>query len=50
VGGHCAERKHPATVIDIKAWFAALDGFSDVPFMEDGRQQPPMPALDELFE
>jgi antitoxin VapB len=28
---------------DIDAWFAELDRFADVPFMEDGRCQPPMP-------
>jgi antitoxin VapB len=28
---------------DIDAWFAELDRFADVPFMEDGRHQPPMP-------
>ena len=25
------------------------DRFADVPFMEDGRRQPPMPDEDELF-
>lgn len=28
---------------DIDAWFAELDRFADVPFMEKGREQPPMP-------
>lgn len=28
---------------DIDSWFAALDEFADIPFMEDGREQPPMP-------
>jgi len=28
---------------DVKAWFAKLDEYLDVPFMEEGRQQPPMP-------
>jgi hypothetical protein len=32
-------------VTDIDAWFAELDRFADVPFMEDGRRQPPMPEL-----
>jgi antitoxin VapB len=31
---------HPG---DIDAWFAELDRFADVPFMEDGRRQSPMP-------
>jgi antitoxin VapB len=36
-------------VTDIDAWFAAMDRFADVPFMEEGRQQPPMPAPEDLF-
>ena len=36
-------------VTDIEAWFAALDRFADVPFMEGGRQQPAMPAPKDLF-
>jgi antitoxin VapB len=35
---------------DIDAWFAEMDRFADVPFMEDGRRQPPMPAAENLFE
>ena len=35
---------------DIGAWFAALDRFADVPFMEDGRRQPRMPPPKDLFE
>jgi antitoxin VapB len=35
---------------DIDSWFAALDRFSDVPFMEEGRRQPPMPEPEKLFE
>jgi antitoxin VapB len=35
---------------DIDAWFAGLDRFVEVPFMEDGRQQPPMPPPEDLFE
>ncbi len=34
---------------DIDTWFAELDRFADVPFMEDGRRQPPMPASFDLF-
>ena len=34
---------------DIDAWFVELDRFADVPFMEEGRQQPPMPAAENLF-
>lgn len=35
---------------DIDAWFAELDRFVDVPLMEDGRRQPPMPKPKRLFE
>lgn len=34
---------------DIRAWFAELDRFADVPFMEEGRRQPPMPESRDLF-
>jgi len=37
-------------VTDIDAWFRELDRFKDVPFMEEGRDQPPMPAESEAFE
>ena len=35
---------------DLDAWFAELDRFADIPFMEDGRRQPPMPEPDDAFE
>ena len=35
---------------DVEAWFAALDRFAHVPFMEDGRRQPPMPPAKGLFD
>jgi antitoxin VapB len=35
--------------VDIDAWFAELDRFADVPFMEDGRNQPPLPEPKDLF-
>jgi antitoxin VapB len=35
--------------MDLDAWFAELDRFSDVPFLEEGRNQPPMPDTKELF-
>jgi antitoxin VapB len=37
-------------VTDVDSWFAELDRFADVPFMEDGRRQPPVPEADDLFE
>ena len=36
-------------VTDIDAWFAALDRFAGVPFMEEGRRQPPMPQAKNVF-
>ncbi len=36
-------------VTDLDAWFAELDRFHDVPLMEDGRHQPPMPEDEDLF-
>jgi antitoxin VapB len=33
---------------DFAAWRAELDRFADVPFMEEGREQPPMPEDDDL--
>jgi antitoxin VapB len=34
-------------VTDIDAWFAELDRFGEVPFVEDGRRQPPMPEAED---
>jgi antitoxin VapB len=34
----------------IDAWFAEIDRFAEVLFMEEGREQPPMPDEDFLFE
>jgi antitoxin VapB len=33
---------------DVQAWFARLDAYCDVPFMPEGRQQPPMPSPDDV--
>lgn len=35
---------------DIDAWFAELDRHADVPFMEEGRDQPPTPPDEDLFD
>lgn len=35
---------------DVDEWFAELDRFADVPLFEDGRQQPPMPPAEDLFD
>jgi antitoxin VapB len=35
---------------DVEAWFAELDRFADVPLFEDGRNQPPTPAGEDIFE
>jgi antitoxin VapB len=37
-------------VTDLDAWFRDLDRFADVPFMDDGRRQPPMPPAGDLFD
>jgi antitoxin VapB len=37
-------------VTDLDSWFAAMDRHPDVPFMPEGRQQPPMPEPEDLFE
>ena len=37
-------------VTDLDAWFAELDRFAEVPFMEEGRRQPPMPEAEDRFE
>jgi antitoxin VapB len=37
-------------ITDIDAWFAELDRFAEVPLMEEGRRQPPMPAAKQLFK
>lgn len=33
---------------DAKAWRDDLERYRDVPFMEDGREQPPMPPPDDV--
>ncbi len=35
---------------DVGIWFAELDRFGSTPFMGEGRNQPPMPEADYLFE
>jgi len=35
---------------NLDAWFAALDQFADIPFMEQGREQPPMPGDEDASE
>ncbi len=37
-------------ITDADTWFAALDRFVDIPFMEDGRLQPAMPAPKDPLE
>ena len=36
-------------VTDLDAWFAELDRFGEVPFLEEGRRQPPMPEAEDRF-
>ena len=37
-------------IMYIDAWFAELDRLAEVPFMEEGRCQPPMPPAEDLFK
>jgi antitoxin VapB len=37
-------------VTDLDSWFKELDRFAEVPFMEDGRREPPMPEAEDLFD
>lgn len=37
-------------ITDADAWFSELDQFSKPSFLEDGRQQPPMPPPEDTFE
>ncbi|HTP94136.1 MAG TPA: AbrB/MazE/SpoVT family DNA-binding domain-containing protein [Xanthobacteraceae bacterium] len=34
---------------DFDAWWAKLGEYQDTPFMEDGREQPPMPIDDRKY-
>jgi hypothetical protein len=36
-------------VLDVEAWFAELDRFARVPLFEDGRNQPPTPAGEDVL-
>jgi antitoxin VapB len=35
---------------DVDAWLARLAEYRDIPFMEDGRKQPPMPPARKIFD
>jgi antitoxin VapB len=37
-------------VTDLDGWFSEMDRFADVPFMDDGRRQPPMPEAEDTFD
>jgi antitoxin VapB len=37
-------------VTDLDTWFSELDRFANVPFMDDGRRQPPMPQAEDVFD
>jgi antitoxin VapB len=37
-------------VTDAHEWFHELDRFAEIPFMGEGRQQPPMPPPEDAFE
>jgi antitoxin VapB len=35
---------------DVDAWLAKLAEYRDIPFMTEGREQPPMPPPRKIFE
>lgn len=35
---------------DVDAWMSALERYKDIPFMEEGREQPPMPEDDVTWD
>jgi hypothetical protein len=35
---------------DVEAWLAELARYRHIPFMEEGREQPPMPKDDVSFD
>jgi antitoxin VapB len=35
---------------DVDAWCAELNRYADVPLFEDGRNQPPTPVGEDIFE
>jgi antitoxin VapB len=35
---------------DVDAWLARLAEYRDIPFMEEGREQPPMPPPRKIFD
>jgi len=35
---------------DVDAWFAELDRFTGLPLLDGGRNQPPTPIGEEIFE
>ena len=35
---------------DVAAWLSELSRYKDVPFMEEGREQPPMPQDEDSFD
>ena len=42
------QTRKPITREEIDAWFAELARYKDIPFMENGREQPPMPPDDDV--
>lgn len=38
------------TAFDVEAWFVALDAYAHIPFMDEGREQPPLPKDDPLLK
>ena len=36
--------------LEVEAWFAELDRYPEVPLFQDGRNQPPAPAGEDILE
>jgi hypothetical protein len=49
-GNKATAQQLPGEPFDLDAWFAKLGDYRDIPFMPEGRQQPPMPPLRKIFE
>jgi hypothetical protein len=51
-GRQAMKRRAPSQTkeFDVAAWFVRLDAYGDVPFMPEGREQPPMPEDKDLFD
>jgi hypothetical protein len=49
-GDKAAAQQRPGKPFDVDAWFAKLGEYQDIPFMPEGREQPPMPPPRKIFD